>query len=221
MEQPTSSRPDEAEPASGAEDGSSDSVHEEEEMLDRGALIDSAYRGELARVKEIIKGIETNGLDINFRGNDGSTALMCACRQGRTSVVVELLKLNGLDVNVQSGSYGWTSLMDACFYCHTDIALALLRDSRVDRHIKTSSGYNVLAVARRKGLAAVLTRLQALARGDKRMPLVKIHHRYLHGDVAAEGAQVQAQAPYPPGSAIMKALVDKNLTHHISRFLAP
>jgi hypothetical protein len=73
------------------------------------------------------------------------------------------------------------------------------------------------------GLTAVVTRFEALDRGDERMPLVKVHHRYLYGDVAAEGAQAQAQAqaPHPPGSAITKTLVDKNLMHYISRFLAP
>jgi hypothetical protein len=79
-----------------------------------------------------------------------------------------------------------------------------------------------LAFARNKGLTAVLTRFKALDRGDERMPLVKVHHRYLHGDVAAEGAQTQtqAQAPYPPESVITKTLVDKNRMHYISRFLA-
>ena len=71
------------------------------------------------------------------------------------------------------------------------------------------------------GLSAVVTLIEAWDRGDERMPLVKVHHRYLHGDGAAEGAQAQAQAPHPPGSAITKALVDKNLMHYTSRFLAP
>ena len=69
------------------------------------------------------------------------------------------------------------------------------------------------------GLSAVVTLIEAWDRGDERMPLVKVHHRYLHGDVAAEG--VQAQAPHPPWSAITKTLVDKNLMQYISRFLAP
>ena len=71
----------------------------------------------------------------------------------------------------------------------------------------------------------MVTLIEALDRGDKRMPLVKVHHRYLLGDGAAEGAQAQAQAqaqaPHPPESAITKALVDKNLVHYMSRFLAP
>jgi hypothetical protein len=67
----------------------------------------------------------------------------------------------------------------------------------------------------------MMTRFEAFDRGDERMPLVKVHHRYLHGDVAEEGAQAQAQAPHPPESAITKTLVDKNLMHYMSRFLAP
>ena len=101
-----------------------------------------------------------------------------------------------------------------------DIALALLRDPRVDRHIKRSDGSSALTFARDNNLTAVVTRIKALDRGDERMPLVKVHHRYLHGDVAAEGAQAQAQAPHPPGSAITKTLVDKYLMHYMSRFLA-
>ena len=99
---------------------------------------------------------------------------------------------------------------------------AVLRDPRVDRDTKNGDGLNALTRARNRGLTAVMTRFEALDRGDERMSLVKVHHRYLYGDVAAEGAQAQAQAqaPHPPGSAITKTLVDKNLMRYISRFLA-
>ena len=70
MEQPANSpensRSDGAEPALGTEGGASAREHkEEEERLDIEALIDAAKRGELARVKEIIGGTKTNGVDIN------------------------------------------------------------------------------------------------------------------------------------------------------------
>ena len=91
MEQPAnspeSSRPDGAEPAtSRAEGGAS---HKEEERLDSEALIDAANRGELARVKEIIQGIKTNGVDINHQDSKGSTVLMRACYNGVKEVVIE------------------------------------------------------------------------------------------------------------------------------------
>ena len=249
MEQPTdsleSSRPDGAESASRIEE------HKEEERLDSEVLINAALRGELARVKEIIEGMKTNGVDINHRDSYGRTALMRACSYGHKEVVLELLKVDGLDVNLQNSygytalmlacykgltevalellkvdgldvnlqnSYGYTALIFACINGHADTALTLLRDPRVDRSFNGSSA---LRWARDNGLTAVVTLIEALDRGDERMPLVKVHHRYLHGDVAAEGAQAQAKAPHPPGSAITKTLVDKNLMHYMSRFLAP
>ena len=257
MEQPSdapeSSRPDEAEPVtSRAEVKASTSEHKEEERLDSDALIDAADRGELARVKEIIKGMKTNGVDINRQDSVGYTALMMACSNGRKEVALELLKVDGLDVNIQNchgytaliwACYNghtevvlellnkvdgldvnlqdggeWTALMKACFYSHADIVLALLRDPRVDRHIKDSDGINVLGWACNMGRTAVVTFIEALDRGDERIALVKVHHRYLHGDEVVEGAQ--AKAPHPPGSAITKILVDKYLVHYISRFLA-
>ena len=142
---------------------------------------------------------------------------MWACSKGHTEVAIELLKIEALDVNLQSGG-GWTALLWACSKRNTGIVLALLRDPRVDRRIKNSHGRNALSLARRHSLSAVVTLIEALNRGDERMPLVKVHHRYLYGDVAKDGAQ--AQAPYPPGSAITKTLVDKNLVHYMSQFLA-
>ena len=222
MEQPAdspeNSRPDGAEPASEAEGGVSASEHKEKERLDSEALIDAAEQGELARVKEIIGGMKTNGVDINRQECSGYTALMRACANNDSEVALELLKIDGLDINIQSND-GCTALIWACIYGRAFVALELLRDPRVDRHIIDSWGDSALDHARREGVTAVVTRFEALDRGDKRMPLVKVHHRYLHGDGAAEGAE--ARAPHPPESAITKTLVDKNLMHYMSRFLAP
>ena len=164
--------------------------------------------------------LKDNRIDVNIQDSDGRTALMRACSKGHTEVALELLKVDGIDVNAQSKG-ARTALMMACFKGHADIALALLQDPRVDRHLKHSNGSNALTLARNKSLTAMVTRIEALERGDERMPLVKVHHRYLYGDESAEGAQAQAQAPHPPGSPITKTLVDKNLMHYISRFLAP
>ena len=75
MEQPENSpgnsRPDGAEPASGAEGGASATEHKEEERLDSSVLMVAIYRGKLARVKEIIGGMKTNGVDINTQNKGG------------------------------------------------------------------------------------------------------------------------------------------------------
>ena len=73
---PESSCPDGAKPASREEGGASGGEHKEDERLDSEALIDAADRGELARVKEIIAGMKTNGVSINHQGKYGYTALM-------------------------------------------------------------------------------------------------------------------------------------------------
>ena len=96
---PESSRPDGAEPAR-AEGGASASEHKKEIRLHSEALIVAANRGELARVKEIIQGMKTNGVDINHQDSDGYTAFMMACFYRRKEVALELLKIDGLDVNI-------------------------------------------------------------------------------------------------------------------------
>jgi hypothetical protein len=179
------------------------------------ALMIACIKGLTGVFIELLK---VDRLDVNVQDSRcRNTALLWACSNGLTGVVIELLKVDGLDVNVQSKG-GRTALIVACYYGRTDIALALLQDPRVDRHIKDRDGRSTLTLARNKALTAVVTRFEALRRGDERMLLVKVHHRYLHGDGAAEGAQ--AQAPQPPGSAITKTLVDKYLMHYISRFIA-
>ena len=178
-------------------------------------LIRACYKGLTEMALELLK---VDGIEVNIWDTGMRTALIWACYKGLTEVALELLKVDGLGFNIQEKD-GYTALMSACFNGRADIGLALLRDPRVDRHIKNRNGRNALTIARDKSLTAVVTLIEALDRGDERMPLVKVHHRYLHGDVAAEGAQ--AQAPHPPESAITKALVDKNLVHYMSRFLAP
>jgi ankyrin repeat protein len=177
------------------------------------ALMRACSKGLTEVVIELLK---VDGVDVNYRGIGGVTALMQACSRCQ-DVVRELLKVDEIDVNYHVIG-GDTVLMWSCNNGRADIALQLLRDYRVDRHIIRKNGSNALEFARLNGLTAVVTRFKALDRGDERMPLVKVHHRYLHGDVVAEGDQ--AQAPHPPESAITKTLVDKYLMHYISRFLA-
>ena len=73
---PENSRPDGDALASGAEGGASANEHKEEERLDSKAWIDAAERGKLARLKEIIEGMKTNGVNINHKDEYGFTALI-------------------------------------------------------------------------------------------------------------------------------------------------
>ena len=82
--------------------------NKEKERLDSRLLLVAVNRGEPERVKEIIEGMKTNGVDINHQGDYGYTALMIACSKGHTKVALELLKVGGLNVNIQN-RYGWTA----------------------------------------------------------------------------------------------------------------
>jgi ankyrin repeat protein len=161
MEQPANSpentRPDGAEPASGAESGALASEHKEEERLDSEALIDAAFRGELARVKEILEGMKTNGVDINHQNKDRYTALMRACSNGLTEVALELLKVDGIDVNIQT-SDGVTALMLACINGLTGVVLKLLKVDGLDVNVQNSYERTALMIACYKGHADIARR---------------------------------------------------------------
>ena len=101
---------------------------------------------------------------------------MWACIKSLTEVALELLKVDGLDVNTQD-RVGNTALMKACFHRLTEVVLGLLRDPRVDRHIKMSNGSNALVFARNKSLTAVVTLIEALDHAETSV-----------GDAVGEGA---------------------------------
>ena len=120
--------------------------------MDSEVLIAAANRGELARVKEIIQGMKTNGVDINHQ-KYGKTALMEACFNGHKEVALELLKVDGIDVNIQS-SGGWTALMWACIHGHKEVALELLEVDGIDVNIQSSGGWTALIFVCFKGHAS-------------------------------------------------------------------
>ena len=84
---PENSRPNGAEQVTlRTEGGAPASEDKEEERLDSKALIKAANRGELARVKEIVEGMKTNGVDINHQKYE-YTALMMACFNNHTGLL--------------------------------------------------------------------------------------------------------------------------------------
>ena len=69
------------------------------------AIVTAAFDGNLAAVEALIKA----GADVNFKVNEGGTALMMASQRGHTEVVRALLK-GGADVDATDDS-GVTALM--------------------------------------------------------------------------------------------------------------
>ena len=130
----------------------------EEESLDR-ALIAAANQGNLARVKEIVKGIETKcGVDINYQDELGWTVLIVACSRGFVEVVIELLKVKRLDINVQTSRYGWTALICSCYNCHATVAVELLKVNSIEVNATEHGGFTALILACQRGLTEVYIR---------------------------------------------------------------
>ena len=164
---PENSRPDGAEPASGAEGGASASENMEEERLDNKALIDAADRGDLARVKELIEGMKTNGVDINRQDCYGLTEVIRACSNGFIYVVIELLKVDGLDANNQD-SDGYTVLIWACSYGRTEVVVGLVKYDGLDVNVQDSSdGHTALSRACLTGHADIALALLRYRRVDR------------------------------------------------------
>ena len=82
--------------------------------------------------------MKTNGVDIN-QAEYGDTALTKACSKGHTEVALELLKVDGLDVNSQS-SVGWTALMIACNKGLTEVVIELLKVDGLYFNLQKSYG---------------------------------------------------------------------------------
>ena len=65
------------------------------------------------------------------------TALMWACYKGHTEVVIELLKVGGVDVNIQS-SNGYTALMMACVSNSLEVVIELLKVDGLKANLQSS-----------------------------------------------------------------------------------
>ncbi len=93
------------------------------------------------------------GADVNAKDENGNTALMGACKYGRTGVV-QLLVKNGADVNIADED-GKTALMKACEQCHTDVARLLVRKG-ADVNVKDKYGDTALIKACKYGRTDVV-----------------------------------------------------------------
>lgn len=84
----------------------------------------AAARGDLELVKSLLTK-ENIGELLDSAGDDGNTALIHACSNGREKVVRHLL---GKGAKLETcNNYGWTSLMAASYYGHYSIVATLLQ----------------------------------------------------------------------------------------------
>jgi len=101
-------------------------------------LLDAAGRGDLDRVKALIKA----GADINVTdAKAGATALHKACQGGHLEVVQYLVE-SGIQINTTASSTGHTALMDAIWYKQVDCCQYLLKQN-AEIGISTNYGYTI------------------------------------------------------------------------------
>ena len=121
-------------------------------------LVNASDSGNIALVEQLIGA----GVDVNWRNNNGSTALLFAARSGNLSVVSTLLAAGSL-VNIQNND-GNSPLIYASSEGKLDVMRALL-DAKAEVNAKTSDGNTALTYAAANGRVEVVRALLA-ARAD-------------------------------------------------------
>jgi ankyrin repeat protein len=166
--------------------------------------------------REIVSALlHVDGVIVSLQSKYGDSALIYACMNGNREIASALLSVGGIQVNSITKSRGYTALMWACFMRYPEIALDLLLDRRVDRHIEGSNGDTALILAHKYSRPTVVTRIEEMDRGDDRMPMLLVHHRYMYADPADTTNRL-----YPPASAITKALMISGIVELICRYIA-
>ena len=101
-------------------------------------------------MKDILRG--NLGLNVNWRneGENGTTALLRACRHGRDAIVSILLAHPDIDVN-QKDDDGYTAFMWACTNGKSVCVRLLLGDSRVEVNEPRNDGSTPLWWAASRG----------------------------------------------------------------------
>jgi ankyrin repeat protein len=142
-------------------------------LLDRGADLEARdFRGRTALILASLQGsydaVETLRFTaaVNAASNDGSTALMEACAEGRQLVVELLLQLQHLEVNATNHN-GETALILASRNGHREVVQALL-DKGADVNAKANDGGTALTMARSTEVRAVLMQI-----GEEQPPVTR------------------------------------------------
>ena len=92
------------------------------------------------KVKDVKEILRTNpNLDVNWKSEEGRTALIIACEIDHDSIVSILLTHPDIDVNLKD-KHGWTSFNSAWINGCASVVRLLLKDSRVMVNEPTSRG---------------------------------------------------------------------------------
>jgi ankyrin repeat protein len=99
------------------------------------------------------------GADINWKHQDGDTALLAACRRGHTNTV-ESLVVHGADINM-TGADSLSPLHICCLRGDYS-TLNILLSANPNLSLKTKDGKTALQLAEAKGHESICSRLHSL-----------------------------------------------------------
>jgi ankyrin repeat protein len=121
---------------------------------DNNTFVDKAGEGDVEAVKLFL----ASGIDPNAMDKNGDPALIAASRSGKQEII-ELLLLNGADIECRDGKYGGTPLLWAALNGHTGaLDLLLLKGAETTAREK-HNGMTALHAAAFKGHAAIVAEL--------------------------------------------------------------
>jgi len=84
---------------------------------------------------------------VNYVNDDGETALWLACNADDSFSISDLLKREGIDINIASNEQGWTPLHLACRNGNVRLIALLLDDPRIDHTMLDKEGRTPLDLA--------------------------------------------------------------------------
>ncbi len=123
-------------------------------------LIEATYENKIEVLKELLR----HGSNVNIKDKHGRTALFWAVNQGNLEAVTLLMKIPGIQVNIQENREGLTPLMRAVYLRHKEIVKELLKDPYVDFTLKDDEFDTALDVALRsteKEIASLIRKAKA------------------------------------------------------------
>eukprot|EP01127_Copromyxa_protea_P012211 TRINITY_DN3157_c0_g2_i2.p1 TRINITY_DN3157_c0_g2~~TRINITY_DN3157_c0_g2_i2.p1 ORF type:complete len:1021 (+),score=177.01 TRINITY_DN3157_c0_g2_i2:24-3065(+) len=97
-------------------------------------LVAAAWHGDLESVRKLL-----SPENVNKPNARGQSALFCACRQGHSNVVLEILNFPGVNIDYQVPEHGGTALHAAVFVAHQEI-IALLLAKGVNEEVANKVG---------------------------------------------------------------------------------
>ena len=97
----------------------------------------------LEEAKQILTKHTMNPLLVNYQDTNGDSALMRAIRKENNAFAMELLKVEGIQINLRNDVSGETALTEAIKRGNTEIALELLKfpSIEINSQNKVSSSF--------------------------------------------------------------------------------